>query len=380
VTARRQVMFIVLGFVAAAVLVALPHLMSTDYTRQLLNQALIYIVVVVGYNFVTGYIGQLSLAQQGFFAIGGYTSAILATRLGLPFWLCLPAATVVSGLFGLAIGIPTLKVRGIYLVLVTYGFSEIIRLGAKNWQSLTHGAGGIVRIPTPDLFGWHFTTKTQIYYLFLAIAIIAIVVAWRVQKGKFGRAFVAIRDGELAADVMGVNTTYVKTMAFVLSAAFGGVAGSMYAHSFTYISPETFGMGQSVLILSMLLIGGVGTISGAVVGAILLTYLPELLRFAQNYYMMIYGFSILLITIFMPSGVMGWVKQWWRRAGGPKVLGSAPNRRIPNGTFDARALLSGVLQVKPRGEAERQPANGGPQTKPESAASDVAPKQEGDAS
>ena len=343
---RRRWAFIPVLLVGAGVLV-LPHLMTNDYWRQLLNQALIYIVIVVGYNFVTGDVGQLSMAQQGFFCIGAYTTALLMTQAGWPWWAALLASICVTGVVGAVVGIPTLKVRGQYLIMVTMAFSEIVRLVATNWSSLTGGASGVTKIPSPSLGPWHFESKTSIYYLFLVMALAMIVVAWRVRQTKYGRAFLAIRDGELAADVMGLNTTYVKVVAFFLSAIFAGVGGNMFATSFNYISPDTFGLGQTVLILAMLLIGGEGSIAGAAVGAIILTYLPELLRFMENYYVFVYGALILLITLFLPGGVVGWGRQFWSAHVLPRLVPEAASsggrgRSVaePVSEFDARALLS----------------------------------------
>lgn len=342
---QRKAILIPGLLVAAAIVVLLPHLMSSDYGKQLLNQALIYVVIVVGYNFVTGDVGQLSMAQQGFFAIGAYTTALLTTSAGWPWWAALVASICVTGFVGAVVGIPTLRVRGQYLIMVTMGFSEIVRLIALNWGGLTGGASGVTKIPSPSIGGWQFNTKTSIYYLFLAMAIIMILVAWRVRKTKYGRAFLSIRDGELAADVMGLNTTYVKVVAFFLSAVFAGVGGNMFASSFGYISPDTFGLSQTVLILAMLLLGGEGSVAGAVVGAIILTYLPELLRFAHGYYLLVYGLMIVLITLFLPGGVVGYVRRLWSVTIGPRLFGTPPPASGGGGNgFDAKALFATNLQ------------------------------------
>jgi branched-chain amino acid transport system permease protein len=321
---NKKAVLIPSALVGAAILILLPRLMGSDYTKQLLIQALIYIVIVVGYNFVTGDVGQLSMAQQGFFALGAYTTAILCTTAGWPWWAALIASICLVGFVGAVVGIPTLKVRGQYLIMVTMAFSEIVRMVALNWSGFTGGPAGILKIPSPSIGGWHFTSKTSIYYLFLVMAIVMILVAWRVRRTKYGRAFLAIRDGELPADVMGLNTTYVKIVAFFLSAVFAAVGGAMFASSYNFISPDTFGLSQTVLILAMLLIGGEGSIAGAVVGAIVLTYLPELLRFAHNYYMLIYGLLILVITLFLPGGIVGYAKLLWRRTIGPKLFKTPP--------------------------------------------------------
>ncbi len=348
--------------VAAMLLIALPHIMPSEYWNQLLNQALIYIVIVVGYNFVTGDIGQLSMAQQGFFAIGAYSTAILCTRAGWPWWAGLGGSICVTGLVGALVGLPTLRVRGQYLIMVTMGFSEIVRLVAVNWSDLTGGASGVSKIPSPAIGGLHFETKTSIYYLFLVIAAVMIFIAWRVRRTKYGRAFLAIRDGELAADVMGLNTTYVKVVAFFLSAVFAGVGGNMFASSYNYISPDTFTLSQTVLILAMLLLGGEGSISGAVVGAVILTYLPELLRFTNNYYIFIYGALIVIITLFLPGGVVGYAKRLWGRTIGPRFFGTTLAVGEEGLAFDSRALLKSNLGIDvarkpkspPRASQDRQ--------------------------
>jgi branched-chain amino acid transport system permease protein len=352
---RGRKLLIVLGVaVAAVILIALPQLMTSEYWKQLLNQALIYIVIVVGYNFFTGDVGQLSMAQQGFFAIGAYTTAILTTTAGWPWLAGLVASMCMAGLFGILVGIPTLRVRGQYLIMVTMAFSEIVRLVALNWGSLTGGATGVTKIPSPAIGPWQFTSKNSIYYLFLVMAIMMILVAWQVRRTKYGRAFIAIRSGELAADVMGLNTTYVKVVAFFLSAVFAGMGGTMFASSYNYISPDTFTLTQTVLILAMLLIGGEGSISGAVVGAILLTYLPELLRFAHKYYVLVYGIVIVLVTLFLPGGVVGWAKQLWARTIGPKLFHiPQPVPASEGNGFDAQDLFTRSLEL---GTAKARPA------------------------
>ena len=230
---------------------------------------------------------------------------------------------------------------------------------AINWSSLTGGASGIPKIPSPSIGPWQFTSKNSIYYLFLGMAIIMILVAWRVRRTKYGRAFLAIRSGELAADVMGLNTTYVKVVAFFLSAIFAGMGGTMFASSYNYISPDTFRLSQTVLILAMLLIGGEGSISGAVVGAIILTYLPELLRFSHNYYLLIYGILIVLITSVPPRrrGGLG------EEAVGPHHRAEAVSRLLralpaaDGKGFDARDLFAHNLKL---GTVNRRPAQAEP--------------------
>lgn len=300
---------------AVIILVALPFIMPSDYLRQLLVQSLIYIVIVVGYNFVTGDIGQLSMAQQGFFALGAYFTAIFSTTAGLSWWTSVALAIIFTTIIGALVGLPTLRVRGQYLIMVTMAFSEIVRLLATNLSGLTGGASGITKIPSPKIGTFVFSGKISLYFLFLIITCTALLIAHRIRITKYGRTFLAIRDGELAADVMGINTTAIKVMAFSLAAAYAALGGGMFAASFNYISPDSFGLGQTVLILAMLLIGGEGSIAGAITGAIVLTYLPELLRFARNYYILIYGSLIVLITLFLPGGIVGFAVKYLQKKG-----------------------------------------------------------------
>ena len=367
---RKNPLLVASLSLAFLALIVLPFLMPSDYWKQLLIQAIIYSVIVVGYNFVTGDIGQLSMAQQGFFAIGAYTTALLSTSAAWPWWACLLSSVVFTGLVGAIVGIPTLRVRGQYLIMVTMAFSEIVRLLATNFGELTGGASGVMKIPYPSLFGWSFESKNSIYFLYLGIAAVMILIAYRVRSTKYGRAFLAIRDGELAADVMGLNTTYVKVVAFGLSAVFAGVGGSMFASSFNYISPDTFTLSQTVLILVMLLIGGEGSIAGAVVGAVVLTYLPEFLRFTRSYYIFIYGVMIVLITLFLPGGIVGWVKKYWYGQLAPRLFKVAPaDAAKAVSKFDAMDLFAKNLPLgqlketagpKARGKPEEKPDNGRP--------------------
>jgi branched-chain amino acid transport system permease protein len=291
--------------VLGVLLLLLPLLLPTLYHRQVANQAIIYVILVVGYNFALGFTGLLSFAQVGFFAIGAYTSALLSVKAGIPFWICLPMAGVIAGTFGVIVGIPTTRIKGHYLAMVTLAFSEVVRIVLTNWKSFTGGADGIIGIPAPSLGFFTFNTKTSFYYLLVVITIPLLIAAHNIHRSRFGRMFNAIRDTELAAEVMGIHSTRIKVLAFVLSSFYAGIAGSLYAHSYNYISPEGFGVGQTVIILAMLLIGGSGRIAGAVIGAVVLTILPEYLRFVKEYYMFVFGISIFVIVLFFPQGLIG---------------------------------------------------------------------------
>jgi branched-chain amino acid transport system permease protein len=293
--------------VVAALLfgIATPWIFPSNYTIVLLDMALIYTLLVLGLNFVYGFGGIFSLAQAAFWGIGAYTSALLTTDFHMPFLVGLLGALVVTSLFGVLLGVPTLKLRSHYLTMATLAFAEAVRLVLMNADPLTHGAQGIRGIPPASFGPLLFDTPVSFYYLSLVMVAIAMLFTVRFRRSRLGRALEATRDDELAAGATGVNVTYCRVLAFVLSAFFAGLAGSLWAHFSAFISPETFDLFTTIRFVAMLLIGGSGTAAGAVVGSLLLTFLPEWLRFLEAYYMAIYGLSIVLILIFAPRGIVG---------------------------------------------------------------------------
>lgn len=286
-------------------LLALPFAVKSAYHLRLLNFVGINILLVLGLNFIMGYAGLLSFAQVGFFLVGAYTGGILSVDYGLAFWVTLPISAVTAGLFAWVIGIPTLRLRGHYFAFATFAFAEIVRLVALNWQDVTHGAGGITGIPSPAIGSFEINSDRSYYYFILVIVFLGSAVAFRLERSSLGRAFFAIKEGELAAESMGIETAKVKMVAFVLSAIYAGVAGALYGPLNSVISPDVFSFDVSVVVLVSLLLGGAGTIIGPIVGAILVTLLPEWLRMLQNYYMVVYGAGIVLLMIFMPTGLLG---------------------------------------------------------------------------
>lgn len=289
---------------------------ASRYYLQIASVAVVFAVAIIGYDFVLGRAGQLSLSHAAFFGIGAYTFALLTVRLGMPFWISLPAAALVAALFGLAVGVPSLRLRGHYLAIATLGFGEIVRLVLTHWNELTNGVDGIARIPAPAFGPLVLGDNIGQYYLVVASLALLAWGAGRINASKFGLVLVAIREGETAAEVMGVDTRRGKVMAFALGAFYAGVAGSLYASLFSYISPETFGLEQSIVMLAMLLLGGIGSITGAVIGAVVLSFLPEWLRFLKDYYLIVYGVGILLMMSFMPSGIVGFLRSRLARGAG----------------------------------------------------------------
>lgn len=296
------IVFVVATMVA---ILSLPAVLESSYHLRLANVIGIYLLLVLGLNFILGYAGQLSFAQVGFFGIGAYSAAILTADYGFSFWIGLVAAAAISGFAALLIGVPTLKLRGHYFAFGTFAFGEVVRLVAVNWDALTHGASGLSGIPPPAIGDFRFDTDASYYYLVVFFALLGVLVSIRVERSKIGRALFAIRESELAAEAMGIRTRHAKQTAFTLSAVFAGVAGALYGPLNAVISPDVFSFDVSVVVLVSLLLGGSGTISGALLGTVLIVLLPEWLRFLDQYYMMIYGGGVVLLMVFMPQGIMG---------------------------------------------------------------------------
>jgi branched-chain amino acid transport system permease protein len=294
-------------------LLAAPALIPSNYLQQLTNVAIIWVIVVVGLNFITGYAGQINFGQAAFYGIGAYVTAI-GTKAGLSFWLALPAAGATAGLCSLVLGFPTLRLRAYYLAMATIGFGEIVRLVLIHWEPVTGGSSGIRGIPDVSLGFMTLVRHAHYYYFLLACAALLIAAAGRVRDSRLGRDMMATRDSEIAAEMMGVDTVRTKILAFVLAAVYAGLAGGLYAGYVHYVSPDQFGNQQAVLFFTMLLVGGIGSIGGAVVGALTLTGLPEMLRFLGEWYMVLYGAGVILIIVLMPKGIVGLAQELTARA------------------------------------------------------------------
>jgi branched-chain amino acid transport system permease protein len=283
----------------------LPLLVSDQYIVRLMTIAGIYVILAVSLNFVTGYAGQFCLGWAAFYGIGAYTSALIVTKLGLSFWLAFPLAGIVAALFGIILAIPTMRLRDIYLALTTLGFGEIVRLVLLNWTDLTRGSMGIPGIPSPVLFGQSLDSPFFYYYFILSMVLFIIGAMGRMIDSRMGRALIAIRENEIAAKSMGINTTAYKIQAFAIAAFFSGLAGSFYAHYSSYIDPNAFGFGESIAILAMVVLGGMGSTAGAVFGAVMLSLLPEVLRGLAEYRMIIFGGILMIVMLVRPQGFFG---------------------------------------------------------------------------
>jgi len=300
--------------VSALVLLVLPLVLQPfgNAWVRIVDVALIYVLLALGLNIVVGFAGLLDLGYVAFFAIGAYLYALLASPqlleswgwlqdhypLGLhtPWWVVLPLSAILAGIFGVLLGAPTLKLRGDYLAIVTLGFGEIIRVFMNNLDqpfNITNGPKGIGGIDPIQIAGhplskkitWigiEFNSVTLYYYLFLITVLLAVVICYRLQNSRIGRAWMAIREDEVAAQAMGLNTRNLKLLAFALGATFGGVAGAFFAAFQRFISPESFGLMESVMVVAMVVLGGAGHIPGVILGALLLSIVPEALRYVAT--------------------------------------------------------------------------------------------------
>jgi branched-chain amino acid transport system permease protein len=299
---------------AALALLTLPLWLGSPYHVHIAIMAGIFTILALSLNLLLGYTGQLSLGHAAFFGIGAYTSSLLALKLEWSFWLGLPAAAALAGLAGWAIGRLALKVRGAYFVLVTISFSGVISLVSVNWMELTNGPLGLPGVPAPELPGLSLRTKPAYYYLVLAAVALAYLVCHRLVRSRLGRAFVALRENEALAESVGVDPTRTLVVAAVVSAAMAGVAGSLYAHYTRFVSPEVFLFSYTVTMVIMVVAGGKGTLAGPVVGAVLFTVLPEVLReaMAWQWQMLAYGVLLVLLLFFLPRGIVPTLTGWRR--------------------------------------------------------------------
>ena len=331
----QWLIWVLLGILLAA----MPWIVGAGFGNtwlRILNFALLYVMLALGLNIVVGFAGLLDMGYIAFYAVGAYLWALLASpQFGLhwPMWAILPLGAAVAGLFGVLLGAPTLKLRGDYLAIVTLGFGEIIRIFLNNLNApvnITNGPQGIsaidpvhfgsISLARPiDLGILTMPSLVSYYYLFLFAAMLIIAIALRLERSRVGRAWAAIREDEIAAKACGINTRNVKLLAFAMGATFGGVAGGLFAGFQQFVSPESFGLLESVMVLCMVVLGGMGHIPGVIFGALLLTLLPEFFRhiagpiqlyiFGKVYVdpeslrMLLFGLALVLVMRFRPSGL-----------------------------------------------------------------------------
>jgi branched-chain amino acid transport system permease protein len=274
------------------------------YLLHLAIVAGIYIILTISINLIIGYAGQVSLGHAAFYGIGAYASALVSLHWHFPFAAAALAAMLVAGFCGLCLGLPTLRLKEDYLAIVTLGFGVIVDLIFLNLE-ITGGPDGLPGIPSPSFFGLSFREPWLYLILVTGTVLIVLIATYRLVDSYHGRALRAIRDHEVTAQVMGINTPAYKVFIFTLAAALAGLAGSLYAHYITFINPESFGLHTSILILAMVVLGGMGSIFGSVLGAVILTILPELLREVHAYQDLVYGGLLVALLIWRPEGILG---------------------------------------------------------------------------
>ena len=285
-------------------LVILPFLVR-DYFLDVAVLAGIYIILALGLNVVVGFAGLLNLGFVAFYAIGAYTYALLNTKCGIDFWSALPFSIGLTTVSGFLLAIPALRLRGDYLAIVTLGFGEIVRLILNNWDSVTRGPNGISGISPPVILSISLGKLSYYYYLVLIFVLLTVFITKRVYSSRIGRAWIAIREDEIASSVMGINITMYKLYAFAFGAFWAGLAGAIFAGKMQFVSPESFTFMESVLIVCMVILGGLGSIRGVILGAVILVLLPEILREVQLYRMLSLGAGLVLLMIFRPQGLLG---------------------------------------------------------------------------
>ena len=292
--------------IAMVVLLALvAYLSFNSYFVFVGINALINAIAGMGIVIISGYARQLHLGQSAFLGIGAYTSAILMTKAGLNFWLTIPVAMVIAGVFGWVLSIPTLKLKGgSYLALVTQTFGEIIYVLLLNMEWLTNGPFGISGIKAPSIGPLDFTGLQPYFFLCLAILALVYFALRRIVRVKFGRFFISIRESEEAAQSIGINTRKYKMVAFVIATSVAGLAGVLYGPFIGYLSPEQFRWQPSLILVSMAIVGGLSSLEGGIVGAVILTFLPELLRSTDQLRMILYGVIVILTLAFLPDGIV----------------------------------------------------------------------------
>lgn len=301
---RKQIFLLI----ALAALIALPQLISVKYYLHLSILALIWVIMAQGQNLIQGYTGYVSIVQAGFMGIGAYSTALMGSHFGLPVTLTIILAPLVTAVFALATGYPSLRVKGHYFAIVTLAFNMVIFIVLLNFTALTNGEAGITGIPKPG-YGrgaWIDFHDRQVYYYFVLIVAVAMTaLAALIVRSRIGQILLAIRQNEDLVASVGVAAWKYKLFAFVASAMFAGLAGALYAHYQSFINPEIFSVAQSLDAILAVIIGGSGTLTGPVIGAFIVVFLPEYLRFADSFRLILYGLILVLATIFMPRGIVG---------------------------------------------------------------------------
>jgi branched-chain amino acid transport system permease protein len=287
--------------VAAA---CLPVVLDNLYLRDICTYIALYIMLGMGMNIVVGYAGLMDLGYIAFYGIAAYTIGCLTAQFDLaPFWVAFPLAVALAATFGVVLGAPTLRLRPDYLAMVTVGFGEIARLSFVNLDPITGGPPGIIGIPRPDLGLFKIHHAAQLYWIIVAAALLVTWITWRLGESRIGRGWAYTREDEIAAEAIGIDTVRMKLLAFALGAGIAGVAGAFFAAKMTMVAPESFTWWESLIVLIIVVLGGMGSIPGVVLGAVVMVVLPEVLRDFSDYRMLLLGAVLVLLALFRPQGL-----------------------------------------------------------------------------
>lgn len=310
----------------ALVFVAAPAVLG-DYKVYLLTLTLIWAILALSMGLVLGFVGQINLGQAAFVAISAYTSSLLRLRWGLDFWLAAPVSLAAVVVIAALVGLLTLRLRGPFFILVMLAFAEVVRLVIANWQDVTNGPLGLRSIAPPDpILGIGFASKTAFYYLVLGVLIVSLLALWRLVRSRTGRMLIAVREDEVLAEFVGIPVMRHKVIGLCVAAFVAGLGGLLLGPFLTVLSPSQFTISASVDMIVMVVVGGVGTLAGPLLGAVFLVYMPELLSFATHYRPAMMGVLLIVVTLFAPQGLLGllgrtraWVIAWQRAPGSPSA-------------------------------------------------------------
>lgn len=296
------------------VVMALLPQVNSAYQTYLLTLAVIWAILALSMGLVLGYVGQINLGQIAFVAIAAYTSTLLRQRYGISFWLAAPVALAVVVAVAAAVGMLTLRLRGPYFILVMLAFAEIVRLVLANWQDVTNGPLGLRDIAPPEpVFGIGFTSKTAFYYLSLGVLVASFVALSRLVRSKTGRMLVAVREDDILAEFVGISVMRQKVIGLCVAAFVAGLGGLLLGPFLTILAPSQFTLFASVDLIVMAVVGGVGTLAGPMIGALFLTYVPELLSVADHFRPVLFGLLLIVVALFAPEGILGILNRLWRR-------------------------------------------------------------------
>jgi branched-chain amino acid transport system permease protein len=279
---------------------------TNNYTQFIVNMILVYILVTLGFNIILGYVGRFSFANASFLGIGAYVTGLSMVKFNIPFWLCLPLSGLITAIIGLLIGFPALRLHRYYLAIVTIAFTSLMRFTYIHGGDFTFGPSGF-NIPNPKLFGWVISTDKQIFYIVLIVFVLLIAFTKTLIQSKVGRAFIAVKESDDAAEALSINSKRTVLFAFSLSGFIVGMAGGLFSLVMGRITPDSFGMHELIRHFIMVVLGGLGSITGSFIGAIIIIILPEIMRFILDYQEFIYGMIIILVVLFAPQGIYGFI-------------------------------------------------------------------------